>query len=54
MTKKYIQLQGLKNFSENIKDTMLKLRTKEKLTPSERESIVQYYLEIVDYLSQQN
>ena len=45
------QLQGLKNYIYNIKPVMLKLRTKKRLTTEERETIVQFYLEVADYLS---
>ena len=41
------QIQGLKNFSINIKDTIGK-----KLLPDERHSIVQFYLEVLDYLNE--
>lgn len=51
------QLEGLKNFSGNIKATMMKLHeTKNptvKLTYSEAHSLVNFYLEVVDYLSKQ-
>ena len=55
------QVQGLKNFSVNIKDTMLKIKDAvrdgkgkpAKLTIHEQNSIMQFYLEVVDYLGKQ-
>lgn len=53
------QLEGLKNFSLNIKDTMLKIKDAErhigiaKLTKGEQCTILQFYLEVVDYLSKE-
>ena len=51
------QLEGLKNFSQNIKGTMEKLHatknTTAKLSYSEAHSLVNFYLEVVDYLSKQ-
>lgn len=45
------QLQGLKNFTANIKPTMLKIKDGKKPIASEMQSILQFYLEVVDYLS---
>jgi len=53
------QLEGLKNFSLNIKPVMLKIRDAKrefkvaKLTTSEQSRILEYYLEVVDYLSKE-
>ena len=46
------QKQGLKNFSVNINPIIKKLHfTNDKLTKSERESIFQFYMEVISYLS---
>jgi len=51
------QLEGLKNFSLNIQSTMLKIKEATrrgkaaKLGSLEQNSILQFYLEVVDYLS---
>jgi hypothetical protein len=52
------QLQGLKNFSQNIKPTMLKIKEAKygkppKLSSEELNSILQFYLETINYLSNQ-
>ena len=53
------QLEGLKNFSVNIKSVMLKIRDARegfkdvRLTASEQSRILQFYLEVVDYLSKE-
>jgi hypothetical protein len=53
------QIQGLKNFSINIKKTMLKISDARKgnkvakLFPEEQSEILEFYLEVVDYLSKQ-
>lgn len=57
------QKQGLKNFSENIRPIMLKVKQivdyragntvsmQKAFTKQELNSILQYYLEVVNYLS---
>ena len=45
------QLQGLKNFSLNIRELMLKCKNGEKITREEQQTIVEFYLETIDYLS---
>lgn len=55
------QLQGLKNFSVNIAGTMEKIKTAynngkgvpAKLDYHEQCNILQYYLEVINYLSKQ-
>jgi hypothetical protein len=51
------QLEGLKNYSLNINGIMEKLHTTKnptvKLSFSEAHSLVNFYLEVVDYLSKQ-
>lgn len=47
------QLEGLKNFAVNIKPTMLKIKEGKKLTQSELQAILQFYLEVMDYLASQ-
>lgn len=44
------QEQGIKNFAVNIKPTMLKIKENKELTQSELDSVLQFYLEVVDYL----
>lgn len=44
------QKQGLKNFAVNIKGTMKKCQNGEKLTKDEQNTILQFYLEVVDFL----
>ncbi len=46
------QKQGLKNFALNIQPAIHKLRDRAKLSEGEQESIVQFYLEVVNYLAQ--
>ena len=56
------QKQGLLNFSQNIKSTMLKIKDAQakgygkaaKLDYSEQQNILNYYLEVCDYLSKQS
>jgi hypothetical protein len=51
------QLQGLKNYSRNIKDLMLTMHNNKKpirLSTQDQSLIVEYYLEVVDYLAKQN
>ena len=45
------QKQGLKNFCVNIKPIMGKCNAGMKLTKDEQKEIVQFYLEVIDYLS---
>ena len=45
------QVEGWRNFSLNVRTTMLKIRNGEKLTKSELNDVVEFYLEVVDYLS---
>lgn len=45
------QLEGLKNFCENIQRTMFKIKDGEKLEAHDKNDILQFYLEVVDYLS---
>ena len=55
------QKQGLKNFAVNIKPTMLKIKTNvdegqgrpAKLDYHEQYNILQFYLEVVDYLNKE-
>lgn len=47
------QLEGLRNFAVNLKPTMKQIEGRKKLLPSELQSILQFYLEVVDYLSGQ-
>lgn len=44
------QLQGLKNFAQNIKPTMLKIKNGEKVSKPELDSVLQFYLEAIDYI----
>ncbi len=44
-------MEGLKNFALNIKPLMFKLRTNEKLTKEEKEKIVQFYLEVINVVT---
>lgn len=44
------QLQGLKNFAVNIKATMLKIKNREKVSKPELDSVLQFYLETIDFL----
>ena len=46
-----LQLDGLKNFAGNMKPIMLKVKNREALSTTELENILQFYLEVVDYLS---
>jgi len=51
------QKEGIRNYSLNIRDSMLKIQEATnknkvaKLTTSEQYSILNFYLEVVDYLS---
>ncbi len=45
------QKQGLRNFVQNIKPVMLKCKGGKKLTKDEQGQIVQFYLEVVDFIS---
>lgn len=45
------QKQGLQNFAGNMKPIMEKCRGGKELTKDERDNIVQFYLEVVDYIS---
>ena len=47
------QKQGIKNFAVNIKPIMEKCRHGKKLTKQEQETIVQFYLEVVDFISKE-
>ena len=53
------QLEGLKNFSLNIKGTMLRIKEATgrgkvaRLGFHEQDTILQFYLEVVDYLSKE-
>lgn len=47
------QLEGLKNFAQNVKPVMQKCKNRQKLTKSEQQSILQFYFEVVDYLAKQ-
>lgn len=44
-------MENLKNFCANIKPTMLKVKNGEKLSESERNQIVQFYLEVAAVLA---
>ena len=56
------QKQGLKNFAVNIKPTMLKIKTNvdegqgraTKLDYHEQYIILQFYLEVIDYLNKES
>lgn len=56
------QTEGLKNFAANIKPVMLKIKKSvsdgkgkpAQLGLSEQNSILQFYLEVADYLSKQS
>ena len=46
------RLQGIKNFAINIKPIMVKIRNgKKPPTTQELHDILQFYLEVVDYLA---
>lgn len=45
------QLEGLRNFALNIKPTMLSIKNGEKVSQPELASLLQFYLEVLDYLS---
>lgn len=45
------QLQGLKNFAVNIKPTMLKIKDGKRIHPDELQNVLQFYLEVLDYLN---
>lgn len=47
------QIMGLTNFAKNIEGTMLKIKKGEKVSQSELQSILQFYLEVVNYLHNQ-
>ena len=48
------QIQGIKNFAVNIKPIMLKIKDgKRRFTAAELQSILQFYLEVADYLSRE-
>ncbi len=44
------QLERLKNFAENIKPTMLKIKEGKKPTIDELKSVLQFYLETIDFI----
>lgn len=43
--------EGLTNFVKNIEPIISKCQDRKKLTPSEQESLVQFYLEVIHYLN---
>ena len=45
------QLQGIKNFTANIQPVMLRIRNGRTVTKPELESVLQFYLEVVNYLA---
>ena len=45
------RLTEIKNHILNVKATILKLQHDEKLTQEEKNYIVQFYIEIADYVS---
>ena len=45
------QKQGLRNFTQNIKPVMLKCKDGKRLTKNEQKQIVEFYLEVVDFIS---
>lgn len=45
------QKQGLVNFAQNVEPIIQKCRDRKKLMISEQESIVQFYLEVLNYLT---
>ena len=45
------QLEGIRNFAVNIKPAMLKIKAGKKLSYSELQSVLQFYLEVVDYVA---
>ena len=47
-------MDGIKNFCVNIKPVMLKVKNGEKLTNSERDQILQFYLEVVNMAACEN
>ncbi len=44
------QKQGIQNFVVNIRETMLRLKNGEKLTNDEQKAIVEFYLEVADFI----
>ena len=44
--------RGIKNYLQNIKPTMLKLKDGERLLRSEEQSIVEFYLEVNHFISE--
>lgn len=46
------QIEGLKNFAQNIKKTMLKFQKGEKLESYEAKSITEFYLEVCYFLNE--
>ena len=48
------QTEGIRNFAVNIKPIMLKIKDgKRRFTAGELQSILQFYLEVVDCLSRE-
>ncbi len=45
------QLQGIKNFAVNINPIMLRIKHGKKPTAQELQSILQFYLEVLDFLN---
>ena len=48
------QLEGIRNFAKNIEPTMKKIKRKEKVKTEELQSVLQFYLEVLDYLGKHN
>lgn len=44
------QKTGIQNFVVNLKETMLKLKNGERLTRDEQKTIVEFYLEVADFI----
>lgn len=45
------QKEGLKNFAVNIKPIMERIRDKKSLSTSQLQSILQFYIEVVNFIS---
>ena len=44
------QIDGLRNFTVNIKPIMTKIKNDERLTLEEAHQVLQFYLEVADYI----
>ena len=44
--------EGLRNYCVNIKSTMIKIRDKEKLSSDELNQILEFYKEVMCFLSE--